>query len=95
MAANHLRLYMDRDRVTAPQFKLRTGGGTKKGEELTEDARANLLIEMGACRGDRHEEELVCKPGGGTARWGPEAHKGGRFGRSGRRAVIKRRGIVE
>ena len=45
MAANHLRLYMDRDRATAPQFKLRTGGGTKKGEELTEDARANLLID--------------------------------------------------
>ena len=60
MAANHLRLYMDRDRATAPQFKLRTGGGTKKGEELTEDARANLLIEMGACRGNRHEEQFVC-----------------------------------
>ena len=25
VAANHLRLYMDRDRATAPQFKLRTG----------------------------------------------------------------------
>ena len=61
VADNHLRLYMDRGKATAPQFKLRTGGGTKKGEELTEVARFNLLIEMGACRGDRHEEELVCK----------------------------------
>ena len=42
VAANHLRLYMGTDRATAPQFKLRAGGGTKKGEELTEDARANL-----------------------------------------------------
>ena len=42
MTANHLRLYMDRARATAPQFKLRVGGGVKKGEELTEVARSKL-----------------------------------------------------
>ena len=51
MTANHLRLYMDRARATAPQFEVRVGGGIKKGEELTEVARNNLLIEMAAARG--------------------------------------------
>ena len=47
VAANHLRLYMDRDRATAPQFKLRVGGGVKNGEELTEVARNNLRRNSG------------------------------------------------
>ena len=52
---------MYKARTTAPQFQLRVGGRVKKGEELTEVARNNLLIEMAAARGDKAEEALVCK----------------------------------
>ena len=52
---------MDRARATAPQFEVRVGGGIKKGEELTEVARNNLLIEMAAARGVQAEEGHVCK----------------------------------
>ena len=59
VADNHLHLYMDKDRATALQFKLRAGGGTKKGEGFTEDARSNLLVEMAAARGVLAEEQYL------------------------------------
>lgn len=58
---NHLRLYADRDKAEAPQFQLRLKGGIGKRGELTDDARMNLLIELGRVTGWRDAELSVCQ----------------------------------
>jgi hypothetical protein len=47
------------DKAGAATFKLRTSGA-RKAEELTETARANLLIELAGCSSSK-EEAAVCQ----------------------------------
>lgn len=49
--ANHQRLYVGRDKADAATFQLRKAGG-KVGGELTSNAAANLLIELGNANND-------------------------------------------
>jgi len=55
---NHIRLYVDRDKVTAAKFQLRLTGQTTN-EELTTTARSNLLLELATS--DEATRHAICQ----------------------------------
>lgn len=72
---NHIRLYCDMNNPAAAQFQLRLKEGEGKRGELTENARSNLLIELGIAKGEREEEIRVCRHYGIHRNTGREMQK--------------------